>query len=92
MKRITIKWMMDSYEELVNHVLTGVVTVHDMEDNTYLGEWIVKVGPGNINYTVNDVCKNLPALPEKIFEDHIDKMVRMYHNGYYKTDVCGWVK
>ena len=85
--------MMDSYEELVNHVLTGVITVHDTGTNTYLGEWVVKVGHGNIHYTAKDHPKDgLPALPANIFEDHIDKMVRMYHNGYYKTDVCGWVK
>lgn len=93
MKRITIKWIDDEYEEMTNHVLVGIVSVHDMEDNTYLGEWIVKVGPGNIHYTINNhPSLALPALPENIFENHIDKMVRMYHNGYYKTDVCGWVK
>jgi hypothetical protein len=92
MKRITIKWIVDEYEEMTNHVLVGIVTVYDMSHNEFLGEWTVKVGPGSIHYTVHGLpAPDLP-LPEKIFDDHIDKMVRMYHNGYYKTDVCGWVK
>jgi hypothetical protein len=96
MKRITIKWVTDEYEEMTNHVLVGIIIVHDMETNTYLGEWVVKVGKGSISYTTNNMMDEghkHPALPENIFEDHIDKMVRMYWNGYYKEEnIYEWMK